>query len=172
MQTVVYPGSFDPITFGHLDIIQRSLRLFEKVIVAVVQNPAKQPLFTLQERVEMIREQLNGLKNVEVDSFSGLLVDYLAKRNVFTIVKGLRALSDFDFEFQLALMNRKLNRDVETAFFVTDSKYIYLSSSAVKEIASLGGSVSELVPPGVEAAMKKRFGRIDTSQIAQRSFPE
>lgn len=146
MKTAVYPGSFDPITYGHIDIVERASRLFDNVIVAVLNNPLKVPLFNTEERINMIRQATNGMKNVEVDSFSGLLIHYVDQRGANTVIKGLRAVSDFEYELQMALMNRKLNKNVETVFMMTSSKYSFLSSSLVKEVARLGGCVNELVP--------------------------
>lgn len=146
MRIAVYPGSFDPITNGHLDIIQRSSRLFDKLIVAVVKNPNKKPLFSIKERMMMIEKSIKDLSNVEIDYFEGLLVDFVSVKGAQVIVKGLRALSDFEYEFQMALLNRKLNTDIETVFMMTNYKYSFLSSSMVKEIASLKGSIADLVP--------------------------
>ena len=156
MKIAIYPGSFDPITNGHLDVIQRAARLFDKVIVAVIRNPGKQPRFSLDERVEMIRSSVRSLRNVKVESFDGLLVNYARKKRAKVIVRGLRAVSDFDYEFQMALTNRKMAPEIETLFFMTDYKYSYLSSSFVKEIAGLGGKISELVPGPVARQLSKR----------------
>ena len=155
MKVAIYPGSFDPITNGHTDVIERAAELFGKVIVAVIRNPEKKPQFSLDERVEMLKQSLDKLKNVEVDSFDGLLVDYAKKRNANIIVRGLRAVSDFDYEFQMALTNRKMAPQIETLFFMTDYKYSYLSSSFVKQIARLGGDINELVPAPVAKKLKK-----------------
>jgi pantetheine-phosphate adenylyltransferase len=155
----VYPGSFDPVTFGHLDVIKRSLKIFDRVVVAVLKNDSKKPLFTLEERVALIRESLKDVKNVEVDSFSGLLVNYMKKKNAFFIVRGLRAMSDFDYEFQMAVANKDMQKETETIFIVTDKKYFYLNSRLVKELALFGGSLSELVPKNVEASLRKKFGK-------------
>jgi pantetheine-phosphate adenylyltransferase len=155
MKIAIYPGSFDPITNGHLDVIKRAAVLFDKVVVAVIRNPAKKPRFTLAERVEMIKKALAGQKKVVVDSFDGLLVNYARKKKAKVIVRGLRAVSDFDYEFQMALTNRKMVPEIETLFFMTDYKYSYLSSSFVKEIARLGGKVSELVPAPVAKKLHK-----------------
>ncbi|MEA3494390.1 MAG: pantetheine-phosphate adenylyltransferase [Candidatus Margulisiibacteriota bacterium] len=155
MKIAIYPGSFDPITNGHLDIIERAAKLFGKVVVSVIRNPAKQPQYTLAERVQMIRSSIKGTKNVVVDSFDGLLVGYARKKKANVIVRGLRAVSDFDYEFQMALTNRKMVPEIETLFFMTDYKYSYLSSSFVKEIARLGGKVGELVPAPVAKKLHK-----------------
>lgn len=158
MRTVICPGSFDPVTNGHLDIIERSTTLFDKVIVAVSRNPVKQPLFTIQERVEMLKAVLAALPSVEVDSFSGLTVYYAVKREAQAIMKGLRVISDFENEFRMALTNKKLVPEVETVFLMTKSELSFISSSAVKEVASYGGCVRELVPPLVEQKLKEKFG--------------
>lgn len=142
----IYPGSFDPITNGHLDIIRRASRIFDKVIVGVLTNAAKNPAFTFAERVDMIKTATNGLDNVEVKSFDGLLVDFVKQENASVIVKGLRAVSDFEYEFQMALLNEKLAPEIETMFLATSDKYCFLSSSIVKEIARHGGSLEEFVP--------------------------
>ncbi len=158
-KVVVYPGTFDPVTFGHLDVISRALEVFDKVVVAVTTKPGKKPLFSVKERASMLKEATKGLGRVEVDSFSGLLVDYMGKKKVRFIVRGLRQLSDFEQEFQQATVNRKLSPKIETVFVVTNAKYFYLNSSVVKEIASLKGDVSCLVPKHVEAALKSKFSR-------------
>jgi len=157
LKIAVYPGSFDPVTNGHLDIINRSSRLFDRLVVAVVINPGKVPLFTIDERVRLLREVIEEDSNIEVASFNGLLVDFVNKIGASVIVKGLRVLTDFDFEYQMALMNRKLNSNVETVFLMTSDKFAFLSSSSVKEIASLGGEIKGLVPSNVEKALKKKF---------------
>jgi pantetheine-phosphate adenylyltransferase len=154
----VYPGSFDPVTYGHLDVINRAAAAFDDVHVAVVINPNKNPLFSLEERVELIRECTKHLPNVTVGQFSGLLVKYVEESGASVIIKGLRAVSDFEYEFQMALMNRKQNPNVETLFMMTNSRYSYLSSSLVKEVLRLGGCVRDLVPPIVEARMRQRMG--------------
>ena len=145
-RTAVYPGSFDPITNGHLDIIRRSARTFDKVYVAVLVNSAKSPMFPTQQRVDMIKKVTSDLDNVEVDFFSGLLVDYMQEKNAGIIIKGSRAMSDFEYEFQMALMNHKLSKDIETLFMMTSAKYQYLSSSIVKEVGRHGGCLDGLVP--------------------------
>lgn len=151
----VYPGSFDPPTNGHLDIISRASHLFPKIIVAVTENANKNHMFSLEERVELLKESSKHLKNVEVVSFSGLLANYLEKINSYVLIRGLRALSDFEYEFQMALMNRNLNNKIETVFLMPDQKYTFLSSSMVKEIAALGGKTKDLVPECVEKKLKK-----------------
>lgn len=145
----VYPGSFDPPTNGHIDIINRAAKIFSKVVVAITHNYNKNHMFSLEERVSMMKQSISGIENVEVSSFSGLLVDYLDKTDSFCIVRGLRALSDFEYEFQMALMNRKLKQNVETIFLVPDQEYTFLSSSMVREIASLGGDFKKFVPKPV-----------------------
>ncbi len=157
MKTAVYPGSFDPITNGHLDIVERSAEIFDNLIIAVFINPNKKPLFTVEERVEMIREVTRHLPNVQVDSFEGLLGDYARQRSAKVIIRGLRAVSDFEYEFQMALMNRKLNPNVETIFMSSSSKNIYISSTIIKEVSSLGGSISGLVPRVVENRLMEKF---------------
>ncbi len=146
VKVAVYPGSFDPITCGHLDIIQRSCKVFDKVIVAVLNNSAKRPLFTVKERMDMISACTKNLPNCCVDSFEGLLVDFAKKNNAGTIIRGLRAISDFEYEFQMALLNKKLNPEVETVFMVTNLNCLYISSSVVKEICSYGGNTQGLIP--------------------------
>jgi pantetheine-phosphate adenylyltransferase len=157
MRTAIYPGSFDPLTNGHLDVIERATKLFDKVVVAVAKNEAKKPLFTAKERVELVRKSVKNLPGVEVDWFDTLLVDYVEKRGARAIVRGLRAVSDFEFEFQLALMNRKLNERVETIFMMPKDTYTFLSSRIVKEIARLGGDVRAFVPVDVEKALKTKL---------------
>lgn len=152
----VYPGSFDPLTNGHVDIIERGARLFDRIVVALLLNLDKKPLFSLAERVEIARETFRGHSNVEVDTFDGLLVDYVRRRKAQVIVRGLRAVSDFEFEMQMALMNRRLNADVETVFMMPAEPYTYVSSRLVKEVVALGGSVAGLVPPGVEARLRDK----------------
>ena len=158
MRTVIYPGSFDPLTNGHLDVIQRAARLFDHVIVAVALNESKSPLFDLQERMALVGEVVASIKNVSADSFDGLLVNYVEKRSGQAVIRGLRAVSDFEFEFQLALMNRKLNERIETIFMMPKDTYTFLSSRIVKEIARLGGDVSAFVPGPVRAALAKKLG--------------
>ena len=162
MRTVIYPGSFDPLTNGHLDVIERAARVFDHVVVAVARNESKQPLFTLAERHDFIRADVAHLKNVETDSFDGLLVEYVVRRGACAVVRGLRAVSDFEFEFQLALMNRKLRESIETIFMMPKDTYTFLSSRIVKEIARLGGNVDAFVPPSVARALTERFGRAES----------
>ncbi|TZE83398.1 pantetheine-phosphate adenylyltransferase [Calorimonas adulescens] len=157
MKIAVYPGSFDPITFGHLDIIERSSSIFDRLIVTILENSSKKPLFSVEERKDMIIKTTSAFKNVEVDYFSGLLMDYMRQNNYHIIIKGLRMLSDFEYEFQMALMNKKLNDDVETLFMMTSSKYAYLSSSIVKEVASFGGDIDDLVPAYVASKLKSKL---------------
>ncbi|MFD3156521.1 pantetheine-phosphate adenylyltransferase [Haloimpatiens sp. FM7330] len=149
MNRAVYPGSFDPITNGHLDIIERASRVFDEVIVAVLVNPNKKGLFEIDERVNLIKKATKHLKNIKVESFSGLLIDFMKSNDIKVIVKGLRAVSDFEYEFQMALMNNKLDPDIETVFMMTSTKYSYLSSSSVKQVAIFGGCIKELVPDNI-----------------------
>lgn len=153
MRTVIYPGSFDPLTNGHLDLIHRAAKLFDRVIVAIATNDSKQPLFTMEERLRLVRESIPPLKNVEVETFQGLLVDYVESRSGDAIVRGLRAVSDFEFEFQMALTNRKLNERIETIFMMPKDTYTFLSSRLVKEVARLGGDITGFVPDHVKSAL-------------------
>ncbi|UFS70488.1 pantetheine-phosphate adenylyltransferase [Geomonas sp. RF6] len=155
----VYPGSFDPITYGHLDIIERSLQVFDRVIVAVAINSTKKSLFSIEERTALLNEVLKDEPRVRVDSFSGLLVDYVNSQGAEVIVRGLRAVSDFEFEFQLAQMNRSLAQHIQTLFMMTSVPYSFLSSSIIKEVSSLNGSVDGMVPPLVKAALDAKFKR-------------
>jgi pantetheine-phosphate adenylyltransferase len=157
MRTAIYPGSFDPLTNGHLDVIERAVKLFDHVIVAVAKNESKQPLFSLDERLDLVRRSIKNIPTAEADTFDSLLVDYVNKRNAQAIVRGLRAISDFEFEFQLALMNRKLNEKVETIFMMPKDTYTFLSSRIIKEIARLGGDISTFVPPHVRAALMEKI---------------
>ena len=159
MRTVIYPGSFDPITYGHLDVVQRAARLFDKVIVAVAENDAKQPLFTLAERQRLMTTVVRPWRNVETDRFGGLLIDYARRRQASAIIRGLRAVSDFEFEFQLALLNRRMDERVETIFVMPKDTFTFLSSRIVKEICRLGGDVSAFVPPEVLRALLAKYGR-------------
>lgn len=157
MRTAIYPGSFDPLTNGHLDVVQRAAKLFDRVVIAVAKNEGKHPLFTLEERVGLVKQAVKHLPNVEADSFDRLLVDYVVSKRAQAIVRGLRAVSDFEFEFQLALMNRKLNENIETIFMMPKDTYTFLSSRIVKEIARLGGDVGAFVPDHVQAALAQKF---------------
>ena len=157
MRTVIYPGSFDPITNGHLDVIQRAARLFDRVIVGIATNDSKTPLFSRLERKNLVAQSVEYLSNVTVDVFGGLLVNYVESKSGDAVIRGLRAVSDFEFEFQLALTNRKLNERVETIFMMPKDTYTFISSRMVKEIARLGGDVSAFVPLVVENALKRRF---------------
>jgi pantetheine-phosphate adenylyltransferase len=157
MRTAIYPGSFDPLTNGHLDVVQRAANLFDRVVIAVAKNEGKNPTFTHAERFALVKQAVKHLPNVEADSFDGLLVDYVARKNARAIVRGLRAVSDFEFEFQLALMNRKLNENIETIFMMPKDTYTFLSSRIVKEIARLGGDVSAFVPSHVQKALIKKL---------------
>lgn len=153
----IYPGSFDPVTNGHIDIIERGLTFFDKIIIAILHNPTKTFLFPIKERVKLLEKSLTRFSNIEIDTFNGLLVDYAKTRNAKAILRGMRAVSDFEYEFQLALMNRKLNRDIQTVFLMTGLRWIFTSSSIIKEAAEFGGDVGDMVPPSVEAALKKKF---------------
>ncbi|MEW6615233.1 MAG: pantetheine-phosphate adenylyltransferase [Thermodesulfobacteriota bacterium] len=153
----VYPGSFDPVTNGHVDLINRALNLFDKLIVTVALNPLKTNLFTMEERVEIIREIFKDNPKVIIDSFDCLLVEYLDRQNVHVVVRGLRAVLDFEYEFQMALMNRKLHRNIESVFLMTSYRWFYISSKIIKEVASMGGSVKNLVPDVVDRKLKEKF---------------
>jgi len=153
----VYPGSFDPITKGHLDMIERATKIFDKVIVCVMVNSSKNYLFTCEERVQLIKDCLDGIENVEVDFYDGLLIDYVRKRNTNIIVKGLRAFLDFEYEFQMALTNKHLDNEIETFFMITSNKHSYLSSTLVKELVKYQGDVSDFLPKNVEKAIQKKY---------------
>lgn len=157
MRLAVYPGSFDPLTKGHLDIIQRACRIFDAVIVAVSNNPSKKHTFSVDERIAMVKGSLKGLTNAKVDTYSGLLVDYLKVKKAGILIRGLRVVSDMDYEFQLASMNRRLYSAVETVFLMPDERYTYLSSSVVKEVAGLGASVDDFVSPAVSRLLRQKF---------------
>jgi len=157
MRTAIYPGSFDPFTNGHLDVVQRAARLFDRVIVAVARNEGKNPFFALEERRDLVARSIRQIPNVEADIFDSLLVDYVQRRSAQVVLRGLRAISDFEFEFQMALMNRKLNESFETIFMMPKDTYTFLSSRIVKEIARLGGDVSPFVPPEVRDALAMRL---------------
>ena len=161
MQKVaIYPGSFDPVTNGHIDILKRGLTLFDKVIVAILHNPGKKCLFDINERVEMLEQSLKKIPDVEIDTFGGLLVDFAAKCEACAILRGMRAVSDFDYEFQLALMNRHLNRKIQTVFLMTSFRWIYISSSIIKEAAQFGGNIENMVPDVVNRKLKEKFGAV------------
>ncbi len=162
-KTAIYPGSFDPITNGHIDIIQRGARIFPRILIAVLENPRKQTLFTAAERVEAIREAFRERPQIEVLAFDGLLVDFARAHGGDVVIRGLRAVSDFEYEFQMALMNKKLSHELETFFMMPSLRYIFLSSSLIKEVASLGGNVSDLVPPSVAARLSEKFGTVPRS---------
>jgi pantetheine-phosphate adenylyltransferase len=155
----VYPGMFDPMHNGHLDLIERTVRIFDELIVAVVANPSKEPLFPVKERLELIDEVTAGMPNIRITSFDGLLIDLVSREEADCIVRGIRAVSDFEYEFQMALMNRKLRGTVETVFLMPHERYTYISSRLIKEVASLGAPVSGLVPPVVEARLAAKFAR-------------
>jgi pantetheine-phosphate adenylyltransferase len=155
----VYPGTFDPITYGHIDVIQRATELFSKVIVLVARNTSKTPLFSDDERISMIRQVFKGKKRIEVDGFQGLLVNYARRRGATVIIRGLRAVSDFEYEFQLALTNKKLSPNIDTVFLVPHEKYTYLNSTIVREVARLGGDVSSFVPPSVRKELLAKLDR-------------
>jgi pantetheine-phosphate adenylyltransferase len=157
MALAIYAGTFDPFTFGHIDIARRAHRLFSRLVIAVSTNPEKSALFSLAERQRIIRDAVRGMRGVSIDSFDGLLVDYMHRKGARVVIRGLRALSDFEYEFQMALMNRKLNEEIETVFLMPHERYSYLSSRLVKEIALLGGDVSQFVTPMVETLLKERI---------------
>lgn len=156
-KVAIYPGSFDPVTNGHIDIVERGLKLFDKLIVSILYNPNKKYLFALEERVEMLKDCLKKFKNVEIDSFDGLLVDYAASRKAHAILRGLRAMSDFEYEFQMALMNRRLNREIQTVFLMPGLRRIFTSSTIIKEIVQFGGNIDGMVPALVKKKLKKKF---------------
>lgn len=168
MKTVICPGSFDPVTLGHIDIITRAAAMFEKVIVAVLVNAEKSPCFTAEERVELLKTALKNIDNVEIVTFDGLLADYASKRGADAVVKGLRAVSDFEYEFQMSLTNKKLNSSLETIFFTTSVEYMYLSSSMVKQVARLGGDISDFVPACIHDKIIK--GLRKTENIKQEEI--
>jgi pantetheine-phosphate adenylyltransferase len=163
-KVVIYPGSFDPVTNGHIDIVERGLKLFDKIIVSILSNPNKEYLFPLEERMEMLKECLKKFKNVEIDSFDGLLVDYAASRKAHAILRGLRAMSDFEYEFQMAMMNRRLNREIQTVFLMTGLRWIFTSSSIIKEAVQFGGNINGMVPALVQKKLKQRFALAPESQ--------
>ena len=153
----IYPGSFDPITNGHLDLVQRGARMFDTLIVSILRNDSKQPLFSVEERMDMLREVVDPYANVEVDCFDGLLVDYAAARSATVLLRGIRAISDYEYELQMALMNRRLRPEIETVFMMANEAYSFISSRLVKEVFGLGGNISGLVPPSVEARLRSRM---------------
>lgn len=159
-RTAVFPGSFDPPTYGHIDIIERACKIFDKVIVSVFKNPQKKPFLTVEERIEILKGLLAKRKEIEIDCFDGLLVDYLKKRNIRIIIRGLRAVSDLEYEFQYAAANRTLYQDIETIFFMPRLRYSYLSSSVVREIIRFGGNISKMVPPLVARKIKEKISKI------------
>ena len=154
----IYPGSFDPVTNGHLDIVERGLKIFDKIIVAILINPAKDSLFTVEERMDMLQQSMKNFSNVEFDTFSGLLVDYAVQRKAHAILRGMRAVSDFEYEFQMALMNRRLQRDIQTVFLMTGLRWIFTSSSIIKEASQFGGDIEDMVPATVNKRLKEKFG--------------
>ena len=158
-RTALYPGSFDPVTLGHLDILERATSIFDRVVIAVLANPSKEPLFTAEERVELLRAAIGERSNVQVTTFDGLTVDYASSVGAIAIVRGLRAVSDFEHEFQMALMNRSLNPKVNTVFLMTSFSNVFISSSIIKEVCRLGGDVHDVVPPASAEAMRKKFAR-------------
>lgn len=161
MRLGIYPGTFDPITNGHLDLIERGLRIFDEIVIAVAPSPKKQPLFTLEERINLIREAVKDCKNVRIEAFNGLLVDYVKKKKGIAIIRGLRAVSDFEYELQMALMNRRLDMNIETVFMMPSEEFSFITSTIVKEVASFGGSVKGLVPDVVERALREKFKIIE-----------
>ena len=157
-RVAIYPGSFDPITNGHLSLLRRGLQIFDKIIVAIAINPEKKPLFSLEERIDILKMVLKDYPRIQVDHFQGLLVDYVRRQETNIVLRGLRAMSDFEYEFQLALMNRKLTQKVETVFMMTDYRWFYISSTIIKEAASLGGNIDGLVPEFVNQRLREKFG--------------
>jgi pantetheine-phosphate adenylyltransferase len=153
----IYPGSFDPVTNGHLDIIKRGLKLFDKIIVTILTNPSKTSLFNITERIEMLEISLKSFSGIEIDTYGGLLVDYAAQKNACGILRGMRAVSDFEYEFQMALMNRKLNRKIQTVFLMTGLRWIFTSSTIIKEASRFGGNINGMVPPIVSQKLKEKF---------------
>lgn len=154
----IYPGTFDPMTYGHVDVVERGLKIFDKIIISILTNKSKKPLFTIEERLELIEESLKDFNGrVEITHFEGLIIDYAVQRNAQAILRGMRAVSDFENEFQMAMFNRRLNRDVQTVFLMTGLRWIFTSSSGIKELASFGGDITGLVPPCVEKKLKDKF---------------
>ncbi len=160
----IYPGSFDPVTNGHIDIIVRGLKIFDHIVVGILNNPEKNPLFSVQERKEMLEASLKSLANVEVDTFDGLLVDYALQRGAQAILRGMRAVSDFEYEFQMALMNRRLNREIQTVFLMTGLRWIFTSSSIIKEAARFGGNINGMVPKFVNRKLQQKFADLRQSR--------
>ena len=159
----IYPGSFDPVTNGHIDIIVRGLKIFDRIVVGILNNPEKNPLFTVTERKAMLEASLKSFTNVEVDTFDGLLVDYALQRGAQAILRGMRAVSDFEYEFQMALMNRRLNREIQTVFLMTGLRWIFTSSSIIKEAARFGGNINGMVPKVVNRQLQRKFAALDQS---------
>ena len=156
----IYPGSFDPVTNGHIDIIVRGLKIFDHIIVCILNNPAKKVLFTIEERIDMLNQSLNGIKSIEITTYDGLLVDFAVQRQAHAILRGMRAVSDFEYEFQMALMNRRLNRDIQTVFLMTGLRWIFTSSSIIKEAARFGGNINGMVPKIVQQKLKDKFSAL------------
>ena len=157
IKTAIYPGTFDPITHGHVDLIRRGIKIFDKLIVAVAHNPDKNPIFTVSERIDMLKEITKDMKNVEVDDFGGLLVDYVRIKGANVVLRGVRAFSDFEYEFQMALTNRKLSQEIETIFMMPNESFSYVSSKIIKQIASMNGDISKFVPEVVQEYLKKKL---------------
>ena len=164
LKLAIYPGSFDPVTNGHIDIIVRGLKIFDRIVVGILNNPEKNPLFSVQERKEMLEASLKSLANVEVDTFDGLLVDYALQRGAQAILRGMRAVSDFEYEFQMALMNRRLNREIQTVFLMTGLRWIFTSSSIIKEAARFGGNINGMVPKIVNQKLQRKFAALHASR--------
>ena len=168
----IYPGSFDPVTNGHVDIVRRGKTMFDEIIVAILHNPNKKALFNLDERMDMLKESMKDIPGISYDAFGGLLVDYAEKRGAHAILRGMRAVSDFEYEFQLALMNRKLNRDIQTVFLMTGLRWIFTSSSIIKEAAQFGGDITDMVPPVVNRKIIEKFGPVQKRTANQSGEDE